>query len=268
VDGEFASDASPDAMLAVYKETDAQLGRILAMLETEEPATSVILFSLHGMEANRAQDHFLTEILSRLNNLYLGRQEARSNKPRFLNPMAMLRHAVPSTVQYRMASMLGEDVQDWVVTRALTLGRDWTTTPSFPLLSGGEGLIRLNLKDRESGGFFEPGSSELARYTDWLCERLLAIEVCETGQPLIDEIVAIDDVFNGKRRKYLPDLMLKWAPPVPVDRIRSNDIGEIQISLKTGRGGNHNDSAFFAAPGIICPRPELSRRLPSRRNMI
>jgi predicted AlkP superfamily phosphohydrolase/phosphomutase len=249
VDGEFASAASPDAMLAVYKETDAQMGRILASLETTEPATSVIVFSLHGMEANRAQDHFLFEILSRLNNSYLGRQKARSNKPKFLNPMAMLRHAVPSTLQYRMASMLGEDVQDWVVNRALTGGRDWTATPSFPLLSGGEGLIRLNIKGRESLGFFEPASSELARYTDWLRERLLKIKVSETGQLLIDEIVTIDDLFDGKRRNYLPDLLLKWAPSVPVDRIRSDDIGEIQISLKTGRGGNHNDSAFFAATG-------------------
>ncbi len=163
VDGEFASDASPDAMLVVYKEIDRQLGRVLSMLESEEPATSVLLFSLHGMEANRAQDHFLTEILSRLNSIYLGRQRDRSKKPVFLNSMALLRHVVPPTVQYRAASILGDHVRNWVVRRALTGGRDWTATPSFPVLSGGEGYIRLNLKGRESVGFFEPGSSGTCR---------------------------------------------------------------------------------------------------------
>jgi hypothetical protein len=163
--------------------------------------------------------------------------------------MALLRHVVPPAVQYRAASILGDHVRNWVVRRALTGGRDWTATPSFPVLSGGEGYIRLNLKGRESVGFFEPGSPELADYVDWLRGRLLEIQVSGTGERLIDEVVAVDDVFSGKRRGFLPDLVLKWAPAVPVNRIRSADIGEIESSLETGRGGNHNDSAFLVATG-------------------
>ncbi len=40
VDGEFASDASPDAMLGIYEETDRQLGRILAALDAEPTESS------------------------------------------------------------------------------------------------------------------------------------------------------------------------------------------------------------------------------------
>ena len=76
VEGDFASDASPDAMLGVYAETDRQLGRVLKALEDQ--GGSLILFALHGMEANRAQDHFLGELLARLNNFYLGQHIARS----------------------------------------------------------------------------------------------------------------------------------------------------------------------------------------------
>jgi predicted AlkP superfamily phosphohydrolase/phosphomutase len=249
VDGEFASDAAPDALLAVYKEIDRQLGRVLARLEAEQPATSVMLFSLHGMSENRAQDHFLNEILARLNSLYLGRQRNRSKKPAIMNMMALLRHVVPATMQYRAATLLGDHVRNWVVRKALTGGRDWAASPSFPVHSGGEGLIRMNIKGRESTGFFEPESAELADYVAWLRERLLAIEVSGTGERLIDEIVAVDDVFTGERRHFLPDLILKWRPLEPVDRIRSADIGEIEFSIATGRGGNHNDSAFLAATG-------------------
>ncbi len=247
VEGEFASDASPDAMLDVYAETDRQLGRVLTALDDE--GGSLILFALHGMEANRAQDHFLGELLKRLNDLYLGQDIERSKAPSALNAMAFLRRALPPTLQYRAASLLGERIQDWVVNRALVAGRDWGTTPSFPILSGGEGLIRLNLKGREPNGYFEPGSSALADYVGWLHDRLAAVTVAETGEPLIAKIVRVDDTLPGARREFLPDLILQWAPDAPVGRIRSPDVGEIEMTLATGRGGNHNDSAFLVASG-------------------
>lgn len=249
VEGDFASDAAPDALLAVYQETDRQLGRICHALDHDQPETSLLLFSLHGMGPNTAQDHFLTEMLSRLNRLYLGEELERSERAAPLNALAFLRNTLPPTLQYRTASLLGEAVQDWVVNRALTAGRRWDRTPSFPVLSGGEGLIRLNIRDRESPGFFDPGSAELATYVEWLKKRLFAIEVSNTGEPLIMDIVNVDELFPGARRRFLPDLILKWAPKAPVDRIRSPHIGEIEVSLATGRGGNHNDNAFMIAIG-------------------
>ena len=247
VEGDFGSDASPDAMLDVYAETDRQLGRVLSALDDQ--GASLILFALHGMEANRAQDHFLGELLARLNNLYLGQDIARSRKPSALNAMALLRRELPPTLQYRAASIFGERIQDWVVNRALVAGRDWSMTPSFPILSGGEGLIRLNLKGREPNGYFEPGSSALADYVGWLHDRLAAVTVAETGEPLIEKVIRVDDTLPGARREFLPDLILTWAPDAPVGRIRSPDVGEIEMTLATGRGGNHNDSAFLVAKG-------------------
>jgi hypothetical protein len=247
VEGDFASDAAPDAMLAVYEETDRQLGRVLAALEGT--GGSLLLFALHGMEPNRAQDHFLTEILRRLNAVYLGHDAGGSKRPAALNAMAFLRRALPPTLQYNAASLLGERVQDWVVNRSLIGGRDWTATPSFPILSGGEGLIRLNVKGRETPGFFEPESAELHDYVEWLKTRLQAIQVSGTREPLIRRIEATADVFPGERRDLLPDLILDWAPEAPVHRIASPDIGEIEVSLGTGRGGNHNALAFLIAKG-------------------
>jgi predicted AlkP superfamily phosphohydrolase/phosphomutase len=249
VDGDFASAASPDAMLAVYEETDRQLGRILTALDAGEAESSLLLFALHGMGPNRAQDHFLSEILRRLNDRYLGREPTPSDDAVPLNAMAFLRRALPAGLQYRAAGMLGEQIQDWVVNRSLTAGRDWDRTPSFPLLSGGEGLIRLSVRNRESRGFFDPGSPQLDHYRDWLCDRLRSIKVCGTGEPLIQEIVDVDQAFPGVRRSFLPDLILKWGPEAPARRIFSPDIGEIEVSLATGRGGNHKDCAFLIAKG-------------------
>jgi hypothetical protein len=105
------------------------------------------------------------------------------------------------------------------------------------------------VKGREQPGYFEPGSPELAHYVDWLRERLSAIKVSATGAPLIRNISLADEDLPGSRRGFLPDLILQWAPEAPVHRICSPDIGEIEVSLATGRGGNHNDRAFLIASG-------------------
>src|SRR5205823_13880901 len=133
--------------------------------------------------------------LRRLNALYLGREASRSKRPAALNAITFLRRAVPPTLQYNAASLLGEHVQDWVVNRSLTGGRDWSTTPSFPILSGGEGLIRLNLKGRETPGFFIAGSADVHDYVEWLKARLSAITVAGSGERLIRRIETVDEVF-------------------------------------------------------------------------
>ena len=249
VAGDFASDAAPDALIAVYEELDRQVGRILERVGSDGHDTSVMLLALHGMEANRAQNHFLGEILDRLNRCFLGEPLPRGDRVRAPNVMTYLRSAVPHTLQYHAARMLGEDVQDWVLNRALVAGRDWSRTPSLVLPSGGEGFIRLNIKGRERHGFFEPGSPTLDRYIAWLRDRLAEIRVADTGEPLIDRILLSDQHFPGSRRHYLPDIILNWKPDAPAERVTSSEIGEIEMKLDTGRGGNHVGEAFFIATG-------------------
>lgn len=249
VEGDFASDAAPDALLSVYEELDRQLARILSRIERDDQDTSVLLFALHGMEPNRAQNHFLNEIIGRLNTRYLGDGASPGGDAQPTNIMSYLRSALPPTLQYHMARLLGEDVQDWVLNRALVAGRDWSRTPSLVLPSGGEGLIRLSIKGRERKGFFEPGSSILDDYVAWLRARLAEIRAVDTGEPLIDKILLSDEHFAGARRQYLPDIVLSWRPDAPVERIASPDIGEIEMRLNTGRGGNHNGEAFVIATG-------------------
>ena len=56
---DFSSDPPEEAMLDVYREIDAQIGRLLRALDLSE--TALILFSMHGMAPGYAQDHFLPD---------------------------------------------------------------------------------------------------------------------------------------------------------------------------------------------------------------
>lgn len=256
VEGRFASQTDPDALCDVLIALDSEVARVLEHVSDER--TTVILFALHGMAPNRAQDHFLQEIMARLNARYLSQRRAQNVKAQRTNAMAVLRKLVPPSWQFAIASLLGEDVQDWVVNRTLVGGLDWSRTPAFRLSSGGEGMLRLNIKGREAQGFFEPNGNELGDYVAWLKERLLEIRVKNTDQPLIRRILHPQDMFPGPRHDRLPDLLLEWAPDEPAEQIYSDHIGEIQERLLTGRGGNHDGGAFVLVKGPGANRPDLA----------
>ncbi len=247
VEGDFGSETDADALLDVYKAQDREIGRLIDA--AKDGRTTLALFSLHGMAPNRAQDHFIDEMLARLNAAYLAEHSAAPHPRTAPNLMTRLRKRVPYRAQFALANILGERIQDWVVNRTLVGGRDWSQTPSFRMLSGGEGYIRFNVKGRERKGYFENGGADLERYRSWLKERLLEIKMTATGEPFLHAVVDGGELFPGARAQYLPDLVLKYAPDAPAHSITSPVIGEITASLATGRGGNHTGDAFLMMTG-------------------
>ncbi len=254
---DFASLAGADDMLDVHIAADEQIGRIIDMLDLSD--TQLAVFSLSGMERNAGQEHFVDEILRRLNLLYLDGERVTTATVPHRNLLSLLRAVLPPRLQYATAAFLGEDVQDWVVNRALLGKMDWKKTPSFYIHAGGEGLVRYNLKGRERDGFFDPHSPEFERYSTWLKQRLREIKVSATGEPLIADIDDIHENYPGEKSLYLPDLRLHWAPPESVDTIQSDDIGIIHRRLGTGRGGNHNKESFAAFLGAGSQDGDVAR---------
>jgi predicted AlkP superfamily phosphohydrolase/phosphomutase len=247
IDGPFASEADPTALLEVYKALDTQLRRIVD--RADDPNTTLILFALHGMAPNNAQNHLLRKIMTKLNARYLA--EFRHIEPVRTSPniIVLLRKIMPYNLQYGLAHLLGDRVQDWVVNRTLLGGLDWSRTPAFQVHSGGEGFIRLNIKGREAKGFFEAHSEKLRHYIAWLKDALLEIRVVETNEPLIKNIHQIEDLFDGPKSHFLPDLVLEWGPVLPAEQIGSDKIGTISERLTTGRGGNHTGETFVLITG-------------------
>jgi predicted AlkP superfamily phosphohydrolase/phosphomutase len=255
VNGRFGSETDPDALRDVIQALDSEVARVIEHVSDER--TTVILFALHGMAPNRAQDHFLQEIMARLNARYLSARGYQGTRAKRANLVSILRNRIPPSWQFVVASLLGEDVQDWVVNQSLVGGLKWSRTPAFKVSSGGEGILRLNIKGREAQGFFEPNSNELGDYVAWLKERLLEIRVKDTDEPLIRRILHPHEIFPGPRSHFLPDLLLEWAPESPAEHIYSEQIGEIQARLLTGRGGNHAGEAFVLVTGPGATRPGL-----------
>ena len=247
---DFSSDPPESAMLDVYREIDTQIGRLLAALDLKE--TGFVLFSMHGMTPGFSQDHFLPELIQRINDLYL--KERGFEVPRRKPSLAyILRKTVPATVQLRIRELVGQTVQDWVVDREWRGGKDWKTTPAFPVPGGGDvGFVRLSIKGREREGFLPEAKEDREDYVSFLCEALRGLRVKTTGELLIKEIVFTEDEFPGPRSHWLPDLLLVWQPEAPATEIWSEQLGTFTGELKTGRGGNHTGDSFAVLAGTLC----------------
>ena len=248
VENDFGSAVDREALLDVYKAQDAALGRLVAALGAGD--VTVVLFALHSIEPNRAQDHFVREVIGRLNAKWREEQGAPPEPPKGPNLMARLRAVVPPDLQYTLAHLLGEHIQDYVVGRSYVGGLDWSKTWAFALPSGGEWYIRYNLKGRERDGALDLSTAEGRRFAAWLKERLFELKVADTNAPFVSEIVELQQRFQGPRSDVLPDLLVKCAPDEPVTAIASPAVGRLESRLSTGRGGNHHEGkAFYIARG-------------------
>jgi predicted AlkP superfamily phosphohydrolase/phosphomutase len=234
---------APDALLDVYRAVDLAIGRVLEALDLEN--TTVIIFSLHGMGPNVAQEHFVPHMVDLLNSSWIGSKPATQEvrRPRQRSLMRTLREKVPAPLQNAIAQAVPVSVRDWVVIRQISSGYDWARTPGFPLLSDLNGYLRLNLRGREKQGMLEYGN-EGKLYLDWLCEAIAGFRVAETGEPLAKEIRLTKQVFPGRRTDYLPDVIVQWAPGAPATRIVSEKLGSLEATRATGRGGNHRPQGF------------------------
>jgi len=101
------------ALLEIYQAVDRALATALERLD---PATTVVVFALHGMGPNFGQDHFVRPTLDRLNAV-ASRAPARQG-----GPIRALREAIPAGLQHAIARSVPVGVRDWVVRREISTG--------------------------------------------------------------------------------------------------------------------------------------------------
>ena len=128
------------------------------------------------MGDNRAQNHFLPQLIQRLNQLYLKKTCTKTHSRKRRGVFAQLRDQLPPELQYFIARRVSDKLQDWVVNREYLGSLNWSETPAFVVPTGGEGLLRLNLGAREARGMLRD-AEEREHYVAWLEERLAEVKV-------------------------------------------------------------------------------------------
>lgn len=239
--------ARKGAMLEVYRAVDEALGHVLEGVD--EANTTVVVFSLHGMENNRSQGHFVRPVMDRINATLENGDAAAASGARRSGLIRMLRVAVPGRLQHAIARAAPIQVLDWVSDREVAGGMDWRRTPGFALRPDLHGYLRVNLVGREAAGMLEPGSERHQSYLDHLRRGFLSLVIEGTQQRIVRDILSISDVFPGARSQLLPDLVVRWENLRQATRIRSDAYGAFSARPDTGRCGEHRPRGFAVLLG-------------------
>lgn len=249
-----------DALLDVYRAVDNALGNVIAGIDLEN--TALIVFSLHGMQTNLSQEHFVPPLMDAINAGFNGTGTANSaGAPKQLSPMRILRQWVPARLQHAIAQAVPVGVRDWVVSRATDGGYDWPKTPGIALLADMNGYLNFNLKQREAKGALDEDGYTHRRYLEWLVSNLRDLRVAATGEAVVEDVISTATRCAGARAHHLPDMVVTWQPVEPVDEASSPRLGTLRASLATGRSGNHRSEGFCA---VLNPHPELGTLPPIR----
>ena len=238
------------ALDEIYKAADRAIGE---MIEQAPPDARILVFSLHGMEANNGWSERLQS--------FAGATTETGDRPASVALVQRLKRLMPSSAMQHAVDLLPGRIGNRLLEFTSARKHDWQRTPWFVLPSDLSGFLRLNLEGREARGIVTAG--EQARSVeDMLIEAFSRIEDLE-GRPIVATIERVNDLVaaTDRFRRYLPDLLLNWNPIKSSDtaglRLDGREIARWPLGrpFDSGRSGNHATEGWFAAIG-----PGLSQR--------
>jgi predicted AlkP superfamily phosphohydrolase/phosphomutase len=230
-----------DALRQVYIACDTAIGKIVELADHE---TNVVVFSLHGMTDNFNHNEILPEMLRRI----LSDEKARRSGSQMLNS---LRSVIPIRWRHQLTSRLPMKIRDRLSAFWRVGQYNWSRTRAFPLPADRLGLIRINLKGRETRGIVAPADM------DKLCEKISngikTFVDADSGEPIVKNVRRT--TLQNDKWGY-PDLVVEWSDLTPAFHRRvvsSTEFGLISRSEPgrppEGRSGNHRFKGIFFASG-------------------
>jgi predicted AlkP superfamily phosphohydrolase/phosphomutase len=221
-----AANALGDPIVDVYQAEDAALGRLLDVVGDH---TIVLLLLSHGMGPHYDATFFLGQMLRRI--------AKRSS----ISRAALARERARRAAGRLTRRARGRDPGAFM--RYVDGGRPFFTVPNNEVYGG----IRINLRGREPAGQVRPGR-DFDDVCDLLESELATWTNVETGEPLVQRVVRIEECYAGPERAKLPDLLVEWNRSAPIRAIGSPRYGGIEE--KPGfRTGDHVPGGLLVAAG-------------------
>jgi predicted AlkP superfamily phosphohydrolase/phosphomutase len=257
---EDVSDMPGSALVGVYKSVDAAVGSIV---EQQPEGALIVAFAAHGMGPNPGWSDLFPDILAKLEAHCTGAKPKRGL-------VFAMKQRVPHHWLRPLLTRLPGAVTDRLVPLWSRRMFDWQRTRYFPMPMDEAGYLRINLRGREARGIVEPG----AEYEE-LCDRLEALvgslQDELTGEPIAEQVIRAYSNADAAApyRRLVPDLIVPWrgAGAANTARLVSNLLPgfayDVPARLPSGRSGNHNGNAWFAAsgPGVRSARLDAAHSI-------
>ncbi|MDX1388713.1 MAG: alkaline phosphatase family protein, partial [Acidobacteriota bacterium] len=220
-----------EAVIAVYSEIDRALAAIAALGGRD---CTVMVYCSHGMSPADHGTRLVAPVLERM-----GLAHVRNRRRRWLG-----------SILPEAAKRCARRVLDRETIQRSGFGVDWPLddpeTIAIPLPNSRHGAIRLSLAGRDPGGTIEAGSAGQRRVIEDIRAGFSALRDVATGDPVVEDVIVIDEVLGDHRHPDLPDLVVRFRRDLGViGDCRSDALGTIRVPLGTQRKGEHG------TPGAI-----------------
>jgi predicted AlkP superfamily phosphohydrolase/phosphomutase len=221
-----------------YRAFDKSLETILAAVDAR---TTVMLFGSHGMGPSFSGTGMLDRILLRLDK-GTSRVARHSRKAR----LRALWRCLPIEMRGRLKP-LRRRFRGALLHPPRFLG-DHANRRFFEVYANNAtGGVRLNIQGREGNGTVDPSEAdELLRF---LATELRKVRNADTGEPLVTDIIVTREEYAGAYLDKLPDLLVTWNRNAPIERVRSDTIGELSREHLDNRTGDHTPDGICILAG-------------------
>lgn len=247
-----ADAGSANPVRDVYAAVDAAIGGILGAVNDD---TTVIITSGDGMGPNYSGCHLMPEMLHRMGTFYsgsVGGGDQQSTAPK-KGLLSTIRQAIPLGLRQSVTRCMPRSMRYKLSMKWVNSGIDWSRSKLFCIPNSNEGYFRVNLQDREPQGIVSPGT-EYQDLLGSLCEELSQLKNPANGLKAAEQVVKMDQVFEGAHRGGLPDAVISWNLGARIlDAVESPTAGLIRqqagYAISPFYTGNHRPTAFVLARG-------------------
>jgi len=230
------AEAIGDPVRSVYAAIDSAIGDLLQRCG---PNTVVIVFSLIAMGANITGEPLLDEVLRRIE---AGRTGSGST---VFETSRSTWQILPDAIRAPLRPLVRQAFSSLAAL-------DRRARPFFALDHNEcAGAIRLNVAGREPNGKTRQGA-EYDEMCSMLARDLAEIRDADSGEPLVDHVVRVQQHYSGPELDCLPDLLVVWNRRQSIASATSPKIGEVRLPYPEMRPGNHIPGGvlFACGPGI------------------
>jgi predicted AlkP superfamily phosphohydrolase/phosphomutase len=244
---ELASPPDGSDVTDVYVEVDRQLGRLL---ETVLVDTTILIFSLNGMQPSRGVPNFFSQLLVEWG--YASRVEWRTLgwREKVTDLLRRTKQSSPRSLKTLYHRLAGQTLQRTVASTTSIDPYDWSSTRAFALPPEDWGVVRINLKGRERDGVVEPADYRVL--IDELAQRLA--DLTAGGEPLVTDVIKTVSEDVDPTSSLLPDLVVHWTPAAHRLPLKVDGLSKTPAHFAPELTGHHNTDGWWMASG---PAAEL-----------
>jgi predicted AlkP superfamily phosphohydrolase/phosphomutase len=229
------------AIRDVYAAVDREMGSIL---ETLPASCNVVVASSVGME-----DYYPTVGMTETFCRQLGYQVAPGPAPLSFHPMSFARQIVPEKWRIAASRFLPRDTRERLLSQQFANGSDWNQTQAFAIPAFYNGLIRVNLREREPSGIVDYGKEYLPLLQKLEDDLRLLVDP-KTGRSAIKNVHRPGPLFGIDPPNAFPDLWIHWQPARHfLDHVHHPGAELKQERPEFFRNSDHSHEGFFAAAG-------------------